>query len=278
MVESNKFSLPKDYQKTKVQLSLQMDFSPNNHSNPKPNSILFPKNPDPMADFELSDYLMLDAGVFEDDTSENGMGVANESETSGASATPKHSNMQKNIGVFCFSFSLLSCLKNCRRCKSGEKKNKLGLGHRIAFRIKSEIEAVDDGYKWRKYGKKSVKNSPNPRTTQKQMLYRRHRKLKFSVILCTNYYKSVTGGCNVKKRIERDRDHKSYVITTYEGVHNHESPYTVSMKEKADYMRISDGDQAKKTRTARHRPFYLMSTASHLPDVCNLPSLAYPSR
>jgi hypothetical protein len=34
---------------------------------------------------------------------------------------------------------------------------------RIAFRMKSEIEILDDGYKWRKYGKKSVKNSPNPR-------------------------------------------------------------------------------------------------------------------
>lgn len=34
---------------------------------------------------------------------------------------------------------------------------------RIAFRMQSEIEIVDDGYKWRKYGKKSVKNSPNPR-------------------------------------------------------------------------------------------------------------------
>uniref|UniRef100_A0ACD5U0Y2 Uncharacterized protein n=1 Tax=Avena sativa TaxID=4498 RepID=A0ACD5U0Y2_AVESA len=34
---------------------------------------------------------------------------------------------------------------------------------RIAFRTKSEIEILDDGYKWRKYGKKSVKNSPNPR-------------------------------------------------------------------------------------------------------------------
>ncbi|TYJ10553.1 hypothetical protein E1A91_A11G215000v1 [Gossypium mustelinum] len=117
-----------------------MDFSPNGHSNPKPNSIFFPENPDPMADFEISDYLILDAGVFEDDTSEKGMGVANE---------------------------ILSCLKNCRRCKSGEKKNKLGLGHRIAFRMKSEIEAVDDGYKWRKYGKKSVKNSPNPRNYYK---------------------------------------------------------------------------------------------------------------
>jgi hypothetical protein len=34
---------------------------------------------------------------------------------------------------------------------------------RIAFRVRSEEEVIGDGYKWRKYGKKSVKNSPNPR-------------------------------------------------------------------------------------------------------------------
>ncbi|XVF61782.1 hypothetical protein PTKIN_Ptkin08bG0158000 [Pterospermum kingtungense] len=93
----------------------------------------------------------------------------------------------------------------CKKCKSGVKKNKIEQGHRVAFRMKSEMEVIDDGYKWRKYGKKSVKNSPNPR----------------------NYYKCSSGGCSVKKRIERDRDDKSYVITSYEGVHNHESPYMV---------------------------------------------------
>jgi len=36
-------------------------------------------------------------------------------------------------------------------------------GHRIGFRTKSEVEILDDGFKWRKYGKKSVKNSPNLR-------------------------------------------------------------------------------------------------------------------
>jgi len=38
-----------------------------------------------------------------------------------------------------------------------------GRGTRVVFRTKSEIEIMDDGYKWRKYGKKRVKNSPNPR-------------------------------------------------------------------------------------------------------------------
>lgn len=34
---------------------------------------------------------------------------------------------------------------------------------KVAFKTKSEVEILDDGFKWRKYGKKMVKNSPNPR-------------------------------------------------------------------------------------------------------------------
>ncbi|XVF17121.1 hypothetical protein REPUB_Repub10bG0091900 [Reevesia pubescens] len=162
-----------------------MDFSREN-STPNPNYTFFPENFDPMTEFELSDYLMLDdAGVFEEDTSsqsmassEKAMGGANEI----SGATSKNSNI---------------------KCKGGARENKLELGPRVAFRTKTEMEVMDDGYKWRKYGKKSVKNSPNPR----------------------NYYKCSSGGCNVKKRIEKDRDDNNYVITTYEGVHNHESPY-----------------------------------------------------
>ncbi|KAL9445032.1 hypothetical protein AB3S75_018099 [Citrus x aurantiifolia] len=72
---------------------------------------------------------------------------------------------------------------------------------RVAFKTKSDVEILDDGFKWRKYGKKMVKNSPNPR----------------------NYYKCSVDGCPVKKRVERDRDDPSYVITTYEGFHTHQS-------------------------------------------------------
>lgn len=34
---------------------------------------------------------------------------------------------------------------------------------RYVFRTKSEKEALVDGYKWRKYGKKAVKSSPHRR-------------------------------------------------------------------------------------------------------------------
>ncbi|KAK1307207.1 putative WRKY transcription factor 50 [Acorus calamus] len=66
---------------------------------------------------------------------------------------------------------------------SGMKKMKVDGGSKIAFRTKSEVEILDDGYKWRKYGKKSVKNSPNPR----------------------NYYRCSAEGCNVKKSGARSR-------------------------------------------------------------------------
>ncbi|KAG6409539.1 hypothetical protein SASPL_127579 [Salvia splendens] len=77
-----------------------------------------------------------------------------------------------------------------------------GRGEKVAFKTKSEIEILIDGYKWRKYGKKMVKNSPNPR----------------------NYYKCSVEGCPVKKRVERDKEDRRYVVTTYEGIHNHEGP------------------------------------------------------
>uniref|UniRef100_A0A0E0BYD7 Uncharacterized protein n=1 Tax=Oryza meridionalis TaxID=40149 RepID=A0A0E0BYD7_9ORYZ len=73
---------------------------------------------------------------------------------------------------------------------------------RIGFRTRSEVEVLDDGFKWRKYGKKAVKSSPNPR----------------------NYYRCSAAGCGVKKRVERDGDDPRYVVTTYDGVHNHATP------------------------------------------------------
>ncbi|MQL94232.1 hypothetical protein Taro_026884 [Colocasia esculenta] len=73
---------------------------------------------------------------------------------------------------------------------------------RFAFRTKTDLEMLDDGYKWRKYGKKKVKNSPNPR----------------------NYYRCSSVGCKVKKRVERSSEDSNYLLTTYDGIHNHHAP------------------------------------------------------
>lgn len=44
--------------------------------------------------------------------------------------------------------------------QKGEKQAK---EPRFAFATKSEIDQLEDGYRWRKYGQKAVKDSPFPR-------------------------------------------------------------------------------------------------------------------
>ncbi|KZV51057.1 WRKY transcription factor [Dorcoceras hygrometricum] len=86
--------------------------------------------------------------------------------------------------------------------KKGEKKQK---EPRFAFMTKSEIDQLEDGYRWRKYGQKAVKNSPYPRS----------------------YYRCTTPKCPVKKRVERSFQDPTIVVTTYEGQHNHHVPATL---------------------------------------------------
>ncbi|KAL3502920.1 hypothetical protein ACH5RR_037369 [Cinchona calisaya] len=92
--------------------------------------------------------------------------------------------------------------KSSKPRKKGEKKPK---EQRFAFMTKSEIDHLEDGYRWRKYGQKAVKNSPFPR----------------------NYYRCTSQKCTVKKRVERSFQDPSIVITTYEGQHNHHCPATL---------------------------------------------------
>ncbi|CAH1434194.1 unnamed protein product [Lactuca virosa] len=83
-----------------------------------------------------------------------------------------------------------------------KKKKKKEREARFAFMTRTEIDHLDDGYRWRKYGQKAVKNSPFPRS----------------------YYRCTSASCNVKKRVERCMGDPSFVVTTYEGQHIHPSP------------------------------------------------------
>ncbi|XP_020695378.2 probable WRKY transcription factor 49 [Dendrobium catenatum] len=77
--------------------------------------------------------------------------------------------------------------------------------NKYTLRIKTYgINGVaDDGYKWRKYGQKSIKNSPNPRS----------------------YYRCTNPRCNAKRQVERSTEDPDMLIITYEGLHLH---YTYS--------------------------------------------------
>ncbi|XP_050375185.1 probable WRKY transcription factor 3 [Argentina anserina] len=77
---------------------------------------------------------------------------------------------------------------------------------RIIVQTTSEVDLLDDGYRWRKYGQKVVKGNPYPRS----------------------YYKCTFEGCNVRKHVERAATDPKAVITTYEGKHNHDVPASKS--------------------------------------------------
>ncbi|KAL7120930.1 hypothetical protein ACP275_02G152100 [Erythranthe tilingii] len=87
---------------------------------------------------------------------------------------------------------------------SSAEKNKVKIRRklrepRFCFQTRSEVDVLEDGYKWRKYGQKVVKNSLHPRS----------------------YYRCTHSNCRVKKRVERLSEDCRMVITTYEGRHNH---------------------------------------------------------
>ncbi|XP_052156496.1 WRKY transcription factor 23-like [Oryza glaberrima] len=106
-------------------------------------------------------------------------------------------------------------------CKTNKMKNKKGAKKerepRVAFMTKSEVDHLEDGYRWRKYGQKTVKNSSYPRS----------------------YYRCTAPRCGVKKRVERSEQDPSMVITTYEGQHTHPSPVSYHMHRQQGLMHVS---------------------------------------
>ncbi|KAK9010867.1 hypothetical protein V6N11_043734 [Hibiscus sabdariffa] len=48
--------------------------------------------------------------------------------------------------------------------KSGQKMGKKIRKPRYAFQTRSQVDILDDGYRWRKYGQKAVKNNKFPRS------------------------------------------------------------------------------------------------------------------
>ncbi|CAH2057291.1 unnamed protein product [Thlaspi arvense] len=56
--------------------------------------------------------------------------------------------------------------------KTGGKKGKKKIRFpRFAFRTTTQVDILDDGYRWRKYGQKAVKNNKFPRSVRTLFIY-----------------------------------------------------------------------------------------------------------
>ncbi|KAJ0457372.1 putative transcription factor WRKY family [Helianthus annuus] len=98
---------------------------------------------------------------------------------------------------------------------------------KIVVQTRSEVDLLDDGFKWRKYGQKVVKGNTNPRS----------------------YYKCTYAGCNVRKHVERAPSDPKSVVTTYEGKHNHDIP----VARHRGYNNNGGGQVGKSTRPAQRK-------------------------
>ncbi|XP_072954977.1 uncharacterized protein [Typha angustifolia] len=111
--------------------------------------------------------------------------------------------------------------------------------NKYTVRIKScANRPVDDGYKWRKYGQKAIKNNPYPRS----------------------YYRCTNARCNAKKHVEKSTEDPDTVIITYEGLHLHyphshfihpgaldNSAINLQVTKKAKLQGIAQQDQSPKS-------------------------------
>lgn len=100
---------------------------------------------------------------------------------------------------------------------------------RLVVQTASEVDVLDDGYRWRKYGQKLVKGNPFPRS----------------------YYKCTAEGCSVRKHVERSSSDAQCVVTTYEGVHNHPPP-TKAKGGRQSQPKVSKNETAPQGLAAPH--------------------------
>ncbi|KAK4426042.1 putative WRKY transcription factor 75 [Sesamum alatum] len=123
--------------------------------------------------------------------------------------------LKKNSSEIHFPAADVLTSSNGKRCEEGlvgvegEMKSSVGSGKRkgekkirkprFAFHTRSQVDILDDGYRWRKYGQKAVKNNKFPRS----------------------YYRCTHQGCYVKKQVQRLSRDEGIVVTTYEGMHVH---------------------------------------------------------
>ncbi|KAK9070629.1 hypothetical protein SSX86_011031 [Deinandra increscens subsp. villosa] len=109
---------------------------------------------------------------------------------------------------------------------------------RVVVQTTSEVDILDDGYRWRKYGQKVVKGNPNPRS----------------------YYKCTSTGCTVRKHVERASHDLRSVITTYEGKHNHDVPAARNSSHNNNTMAATQHALSNQPQVQMPRPSRVQNT------------------
>ncbi|KAG2561283.1 hypothetical protein PVAP13_8KG150700 [Panicum virgatum] len=96
--------------------------------------------------------------------------------------------------------------KRLRKNSDGEGISLAGrrtvLEPRVVVQATSDVDIIDDGFRWRMYGRKKLQRNPNPRS----------------------YFRCAMAGCPMRKRVERASHDLRVVVTTYTGKHNHDAP------------------------------------------------------
>lgn len=84
-----------------------------------------------------------------------------------------------------------------KKRKVTRKKSASSQIRRLIVECTKDIDYMEDGYHWRKYGQKTLKGNPFPRS----------------------YYKCIEPNCSVRKQVEQTLG--GSIINIYEGYHNH---------------------------------------------------------
>lgn len=84
-----------------------------------------------------------------------------------------------------------------KKRKVTRKKSSSSQIRRLIVECTKDIDYMEDGYHWRKYGQKTLKGNPFPRS----------------------YYKCIEPNCSVRKQVEQTLG--GSIINIYEGYHNH---------------------------------------------------------
>ncbi|XP_008792187.2 WRKY transcription factor WRKY24 [Phoenix dactylifera] len=132
--------------------------------------------------------------------------------------------------------------------KDGENEGISASGNRtvrepkVVVQTTSDVDILDDGYRWRKYGQKVVKGNPNPRS----------------------YYKCTTLGCPVRKHVERASHDLREVITTYEGKHSHDVPAARGSRVRRP---LTDDNSSENNFTMAIRPAAMVNHPNQMTDI-----------